>query len=202
MTDDSSARVTRALLDYRSIWTTHDLVELSQAPAADVRRIIDELRTRSLVERGRGGIIAVPDWFLLLTHWAATPTAGRSSRWKGTDLFAQLATSPIRYAVTGTHAAAFWTATPTTAPAVVYTPDHEAAATAWHLTPAPTGNVVLVEPPTDAVYLRRRSTPTGLRLAAPAQVLADLLSESNGTPTPTTQALANWMHNHLFEWRY
>ncbi|WP_202875492.1 hypothetical protein, partial [Kribbella albertanoniae] len=68
--------------------------------------------------------------------------------------------------------------------------------------PTPTGNVVLAEPPIDVVYLRRRSTPTGLRLAAPAQVLADLLSNANGNPTPTSTRLYHWMHNHLYEWRY
>ncbi|GAA1665254.1 hypothetical protein GCM10009745_03930 [Kribbella yunnanensis] len=204
--EESSARVIRALLDYRSIWTTHDLVELSQAPSVDVRRIIDDLQAESLIERRRGGIIAVPDWSLLLSRWAANSpvlTTSQLSRWKAPkDLFDRLATSPLKYALTSEHAAAFWTATPTANNALIYTPDAQSAATAWRLTPAPRGDIVLAEPPLDVVYLRRRSTPTGLRLAAPAQVLADLLSTSNGRPTPVSTNLTNWMHAHLFEWRY
>ncbi|MET7277697.1 hypothetical protein ABZS29_05635 [Kribbella sp. NPDC005582] len=204
MTDDSTARVIRALLDYRSIWTTHDLVELSQASAPEVRRIVDDLQSQSLVDRRRGGIIGVPDWASLLTRWATTnPLPTSTTRWHAPDdLFDRLATNPLKYAVTGAHAAAFWTATPTTDDVVIYTPDAQTAATAWDLTLSPTGTVLLTEPPTDVVYLRRRSTPTGLRLAAPAQVLADLLTTTNGLPTPTTDALFLWMHTHLFEWRY
>ncbi len=204
--EESAARVIRALLDYRSIWTTHDLVELSQAPASEVRRVVDDLQSQSLVDRRRGGIIGVPDWSLLLSRWATNsplPTTSQLSRWKApADFFDRIAASPLKYALTGEHAAAFWTTTPADNDVLIYTPDAQAAATAWNLTPTPTGTVVLAEPPIDVVYLRRRSTPTGLRLAAPAQVLADLLSKTNGNPTPPSTHLYNWMHNHLYEWRY
>jgi len=204
--DESAARVIRALLDYGSIWTTHDLVELSKAPAADVRRIIDDLRSRSLVERRRGGIIAVPDWSDLLARWAAgspAPTTGNVTRWNPTgslkDLFAQLATSPLKYALTGTHAAAFWTSTPAEDAPIIYTPDPQAAAMAWDFTPSPAGAVLLVEPLIDVVYIRRRSTPAGLRLAAPTQVLADLLAARDGTHANHLHA---WMRQHIQHWRY
>ncbi|TDD47172.1 hypothetical protein E1263_35045, partial [Kribbella antibiotica] len=151
---ESPARVVRALVDYRSIWTTHDLVDLSQAPGPDVRRIVDDLQAQSLVERRRGGIIAVPDWALLVTRWATEPTPSQLSRWQAPeDLLDRIATSPLRYALTGTHAAAFWTAAPTNDAPTIYTPDAQTAATAWDLIPAPTGNLVLAEPATDVPYL-------------------------------------------------
>ncbi|TDC23860.1 hypothetical protein, partial [Kribbella albertanoniae] len=130
--EESAARVIRALLDYRSIWTTHDLVELSQAPASEVRRVVDDLQSQSLVDRRRGGIIGVPDWSLLLSRWAAStplPTTSQLSRWKApNNFFDRIADSPLKYALTGEHAAAFWTTTPADADTLIYTPEAQAAA--------------------------------------------------------------------------
>jgi len=206
--DESLSRVIRALVDYRCLWTTHDLVELSQVATPDVRRIIEDLRSKSLVSRGRGGIIAVPNWAPLLAHWSAGqsfPETSRS-RWKVSDsfddLFDRIAATSLKYALTGIHAVSAWTAVEPAGDVVLHTSDAQAAATAWALVPAETGDVVLAESETDVVYLRRRSTPSGLRLAAPAQVLADLLRQTAQTSRTAADSLLSWMQTDERLWRY
>jgi len=66
---DAAARVIRALLDFRSLWTTHDLVTTSGVPAPSVRRIIDALDQEDLVERRAPGVVTVPSWLALLRRW-------------------------------------------------------------------------------------------------------------------------------------
>jgi hypothetical protein len=83
----------------------------------------------------------------------------------------------------------------------IYTPNSHAAAEAWNLIPAGPGDVVLATPSADVVYTRPRKTPTGLRLAAPAQVLTDLLTGTAPSPT-AAHPLQTWMQQNEFEWRY
>jgi hypothetical protein len=84
---------------------------------------------------------------------------------------------------------------------VIYTPDVHRAAADWDLTPATGRSVVLVESRADLFYTRTRKTDSGLRLAAPSQVLADLLT---GAARSTTGAdsLTHWMLEHELDWRY
>jgi hypothetical protein len=71
----------------------------------------------------------------------------------------------------------------------------------WNLVPARTKSIVLAEPTTDLVYTRTRKTSTNLRLAAPTQVLADVLTGAAKSPT-AADPLLNWMLQHEREWRY
>ncbi|MBB6564712.1 hypothetical protein HPO96_19380 [Kribbella sandramycini] len=216
-TEEASARVVRALLDYRSIWTTHDLVEFSQVPTPAVRAILNTLEAETLIDRRRGGIVAVPDWPFLLSWWATTaPLAAtnKTSYWQTTGtirrLFGHIAATSTKHALSGVHAAGFSTASTPDLEPVIYTPDAQAAATAWALAPVETDEpasrrdrVVLIETTTDVVYLRRRGSSSGVRVAAPTQVLADL-SQADATPEEEAAAkrLLAWMQAHELTWRY
>jgi hypothetical protein len=84
---------------------------------------------------------------------------------------------------------------------VIYTPDAQVAATVWELVPATSKSIVLAETTQDIVYTRARKTDTGLRLAAPAQVLSDLLTGAAASPR-AAEPLTGWMQDHELEWRY
>jgi len=71
----------------------------------------------------------------------------------------------------------------------------------WELVPARTKTIVLAEPPADVVYTRTRKTDTGLRLAAPTQVLADLMTGAAKSPA-AADPLLTWMLRHELDWRY
>ncbi|MER7248469.1 hypothetical protein [Kribbella sp. NPDC000426] len=205
---DAAAHVIRALLDFRSLWTTHDLVATSGVPAPSVRRIIDALDQDDLVERRAPGVVTVPSWLALVRRWSRDFRFAQTNQhtyWRpnlGTDQFLdRIPTSSIRHAVTGTAAARHWSPETLTGRTVIYTPDAQAAATAWDLIPSKTRLVVLAEPTTDVVFTRSRKTSTGLRLAAPAQVLVDLLTGAT-IPRRAADPLTRWMQEHELEWRY
>ncbi|WP_432882396.1 hypothetical protein ACQPYH_39440 [Kribbella sp. CA-245084] len=208
---DAAARVIRALLDFRSLWTTHDLVTTSGMPAQSVRRIIDALDQEDLVERRAPGVVTVPSWLALVRRWNEDFRFTRNTHltyWRtkpGTPpLLDRIPSTPIRHAVTGTTAAHHWSPETPVGRTVIYTPDAQAAATLWELVPTETRykSVVLAEPESDVVYTRSRKTPTGLRLAAPAQVVADLLTGAATSRTSTAAPLTQWMQQNELEWRY
>ncbi|MFI5690504.1 MarR family transcriptional regulator [Kribbella sp. NPDC051586] len=205
---DKAALVIRALLDFRSLWTTHDLVTTSGVPAQSVRRIVDRLEQEELVERRAPGVVTVPGWLALLRRWNEDFRFTRTTRltyWRtkpgARPVLDRIPTTPIRHALTGTQAARHWSPETPSGPTVIYTPDAQAAAIAWELVPAKTGSIVLAEPAADVVYTRARKTSTGLRLAAPSQVLADLLTGAATSPR-AADPLSQWMQEHELDWRY
>ena len=73
-------------------------------------------------------------------------------------------------------------------------------AQALGLEPADSGaNVLLVEP-ADAVAFERTRTVGGLELAAPSQVVADLLTGPGRGPAEA-EALLEWLRGNPEEWR-
>ena len=204
---DAASLVIRALLDFRSLWTTHDLVTTSGVPAKTVRRVVNRLEREELVERQAPGVIAVPSWLTLLRRWNQDVRFSRDVRltyWRckhgAQPLLDRVATTPVRHAVSGTYAAQLWAPETPVGPTVIYTPDARAAATVWELVPARGRAIILAEPSGDVVYTRSRKTDSGLRLAAPAQVLADLLT--GAASAPAAEPLTHWMLQHELEWRY
>jgi|1185.fasta_scaffold35320_2 hypothetical protein len=209
LADGSAARVIRALLDFRCVWTTHDLVTISELPAQTVRKVIGCLENEALVQRTGPGVVLVPSWLALLRRWSQDARFGREAqvtRWRSKGgvqaLLTRLPTTPVSYTISGIAAAQQWVPrTPAGGPTIIYTPDAQVAATAWELVPATTSSIVLAEPASDVVFVRPRKTPTGLRMAAPAQVLADLLTGAGRSPSAADQ-LSSWMLSNELQWRY
>ncbi|TCC20154.1 hypothetical protein [Kribbella speibonae] len=207
LASDAASLIFRALLDFRTLWTTHDLVTTAGVPAQTVRRVVNLLEREELVERRAPGVIGVPSWLGLLRRWNEEVRFGRDVRltyWRtkhgAKPLLERVATTPVRHAVSGACAAQMWAPATPAGPTVIYTPDARAAAMVWELVPARSKSIILAEPSGDVVYTRSRKTDSGLRLAAPAQVLADLLTgaASAGADEPLT----HWMLQHELEWRY
>ncbi|MFF0265101.1 hypothetical protein [Kribbella sp. NPDC004536] len=204
----TAALVIRALLDFRSLWTTHDLVTTTGIPAPLVRRVINRLEQDTLVRREAPGVVAVPDWLDLLYRWnqdSRFSTEVRTTYWRSKrgvqGLLDRIPGTSVRYALSGTHAAQRWAPQTPNGPTVIYTPDAQLAATTWELVPAKTKSIVLAEPAADVVYIRARKTTDGLRLAAPSQVLSDLLTGAASSRN-AGEPLTRWMQENEFEWRY
>ncbi|TDW87945.1 hypothetical protein EV137_6030 [Kribbella pratensis] len=204
---DAASLIIRALLDFRSLWTTHDLVTTTGVPAQTIRRVVNRLEREELVERQAPGVIAVPSWLTLLRRWNEEVRFSRDVRvtyWRSKHgaqpLLDRVAATPVRHAVSGAHAARVWVPETPAGPTVIYTPDARAAATVWELVPARGRAIILAEPSGDVVYTRSRKTDSGIRLAAPAQVLADLLT--GAASAGAAEPLTHWMLEHELEWRY
>lgn len=208
LADEAATLIIRALLDFRTLWTTHDLVTTTGLPAPTIRKVVTHLEEEKLVRRQGPGVIAVPDWLTLLRGWSKDFRFNRQAQlthWRSKHrtppLLDRIPTTSIRHALTGALAAQHWAPDTPTGPPVIYTPDVQLAATVWELVPARTTSIVLAQSSADVVYTRTRKTDTGLRLAAPAQVLADALTgapRSRAAITPLT----NWMLSHELDWRY
>lgn len=208
LSSDVAAPIIRALLDFRTLWTTHDLVTTSGVTAPSVRRVIGQLEREDLVERKAPGVFAVPSWLALLHRWNQDFAFSRNpwlSYWRSKHdlqtLLDRIPGTSVRHAVSGTAAAQRWAPDTPAGPTVIYTPDARSAAALWELVPSRNKTIVLAQPPTELPYTRTRKLESGLRLAAPTQVLSDLLTGAAKSPT-AAEPLTHWMLQHELEWRY
>ncbi|GAA2420508.1 hypothetical protein GCM10010191_34680 [Actinomadura vinacea] len=203
-----AARVVRALIDYDVSWPIRSLVDVSGVSTGSVYRVIKFLEGEGLVTRGGSGAVTVPDWAALLRRWSKDygfVRNGHVTRWiapRGLpDLVSRAGESSVRYAVTGTLAAAEWAPHAPARSAMIYAADAEEAARAWGLRPAETGvNVIVAEPRIDVVFARTIVARTGATTAAPAQVAVDLMTGPGRGPSEAEE-LVEWMTHHESAWR-
>ncbi len=109
--------------------------------------------------------------------------------------------SPGRYAVTGSIAAAQWAAYAPARLAMIYVADNQEAAAGWGLRPAEAGaNVVLAEPKFEVVFERSMTNSDGITIAAPSQVVVDLMTGPGRNPSEAEELL-EWMRRNEQSWR-
>lgn len=214
-----AARVVRALVDFDRTWRMRDLIETSGASTGAAYRVIEYLESEGLVERDgtRAARVTVTDWVRMLRAWSADyefVRDNRITRWiapRGVggllDRIAEGSTSrtpvqPFRYAITGSIAAAEWAAYAPAALAAIYVTNAEAAGQAWGLRPTDaSANTLLAEPGNDVMLERSWTNKAGLQVAAPAQVVVDLLTGPGRNPSEG-EALLSWMKQNENVWRH
>ncbi|MFD7021222.1 hypothetical protein [Promicromonospora sukumoe] len=196
---EPAARVVRALLDHPGPWRIRRLVDVSGASTGSVYRVVDFLESESIVTRGSGGELSLPDWAMLLRRWSQDYQFARANtvtRWvapRGVENFLSRVRdgSEDRYAVTGSVAANAWAPYAPARSAMVYAAEPRRAAEEWGLRETDTGaNVILAEPVFE-VLTERTMMVDGLVLAAPTQVAADLLTGPGRSPSEA-EALIEW----------
>lgn len=107
----------------------------------------------------------------------------------------------LRYAVTGSIAAAEWAAYAPARLAMIYVTDAAAAAEAWDLRPADAGaNVMLAQPKYDVVFERSSTNNENVTVAAPSQVVVDLMTGPGRNPSEAEELL-EWMKRNESSWR-
>lgn len=203
-----AAKVVRTLTDIPGDWAITELIEVSGASTGATYRVVDVLESEGLVHRSARGVISVPNWADLLRRWGRDYGFVRSndvSQWiapRGLDHLRQrISSSHVRYAVTGTLAAAQWAAYAPARSAMLYVVDSRTAAEEWDLRSADGGaNVMLAEPKSEVPFVRTVSTTKGLTLAAPAQVVVDLMTGPGRSPSEAEELLS-WMVANEQSWR-
>lgn len=203
----ASARVVRAVCDFRPPYGVRDLAARTDTAPASVSRVLGLLDREGLVERTRRGQVLDANWAKILRRWAEDydlVASNRTSTWlapRGLDrVLGRLARQRPRYAVTGSFAAA--RLAPVAAPRLLtlFVDDAAEAARRLDLRPAEAGANVLLAEPGDPVVFDRTIDRDGLRLAGPSQIAADLLT-SPGRGPAEAEALLGWMKDHEDAWR-
>ncbi len=206
---EPAAKVVRSLLDFPRSWSVRDLVGASGASTGSVYRVLEFLQSEGLVARDAGGRWLVDDWSPLLRRWSVDyqlSNASRVTRWiavRGIDAFLDSLRSKDvgNYVLTGSVAAGAWAPYAPARLASVYVDDADTAAQQWGLRATDVGaNVLLAEPRYEVVRQRSIDALDGLRVAAPTQVAADLMSGPGRAPSEA-EALIDWMARNEQSWR-
>jgi len=206
---EPAAEVVRALVDFPSSWSVRDLVGVSRASTGSVYRVLEFLASEDLIARDADGRWLVNDWRPMLRRWSVDyqlSNASSVSRWiavRGIDTFLDsLRHNDIgNYVVTGSVAAGAWAPYAPARLASVYVDDAATVAQQWDLRPTDSGaNVLLAEPHYGVVRERSIEALGGLRVAAPTQVAADLMSGPGRAPSEA-EALIDWMARNEQSWR-
>lgn len=202
------ARVVRALVDYEPPFSVPRLIELSGASTGATYRVVEFLEQEALITRTPRGPIDAVRWPELLRRWSQDYGFTRSNRVRSflsprgvTALTTGLAMlSDVRYAVTGSIAAAQWAPYAPAAAAMIYTDDTDRLAELLNLRPVDSGaNVMIATAAYDAVFDRAENTD-GITVVAPSQAVVDLLTGPGRSPAEA-QALLEWMEQHVQQWR-
>lgn len=203
-----AAKIARAVADFAGPWTMRQLIDVSGVSTGATYRVVDYLQRGGLAFRDDNGAVLVPDWAAVLRRWSDDYGFVRSNpitRWiapRGLpDLMSKAAQTAGGYAVTGTLAAEEWAASAPARSAMIYTSDAAKMAEQWGLRSADAGaNVMLAEPEIDVVFARTLTNQEGVTIAAPTQVVVDLLTGPGRAPSEGEDLLA-WMQRNEGSWR-
>lgn len=204
-----AARIVRTLVDFRSPLGVRQIAEIAQTDAGNVSRLLEMLEKEDLVGRSpRGGVDAV-DWEGLLRRWTRDYSLMQSNAYstyldpRGLDsLLSRLRAlqGEMRYAISGSLAAARLAPVAPARLAVAFVDDAAATAAALGLVESEVGaNVMLLEPKGDFVFERTR-VDEGLVYVAPSQVVVDLMTGSGRNPAEA-DAVLEWMRRDEDAWR-
>ena len=205
-----AARIVRAVTDFAGPWAIREIIEVAKVSTGATYRVVDYLEREGLANRDESGLVNVPDWARLLRQWSddyGFVRNSRTTRWiapRGVpDLMERIASasSPSQYAVTGTLAAAQWAAYAPARLAMIYVENAAEAADTWGLRAADAGaNAILAEPEIDVVFERTKETVGGAIVAAPTQVVVDLMTGPGRSPSEAEELLT-WMKKNEQSWR-
>jgi hypothetical protein len=204
----SAARVIRALVDFSPPMSVPRLIERSGASTGAVYRVVDFLERQDLLEREPRKPITRVEWRQILERWSRdydlnlAEAEARLLEPRGIASVRERlgGVGDINYVLTGSSAAAYFEEYAQTRLAMVYTDEPDRLAERLDLRPVETGaNVLLVRPRGEVVYERAQERD-GVRVAAPSQIAADLLSGPGREPAEA-QALLDWMERNESAWR-
>jgi len=202
-----AGRLVRALCDVRPPTGLRALARRAGVDAGYASRVVDLLDRDTLITRTARGPITSVDWPALLRRWGEdySPFQRPGAAWylaaRGLGAVTKgLAGLRLRYAISGSWAAAQFAPIAPTRLFLCYADDVAALAQELELRPADTAaNVVLVTPRDPVVY-ERTAQRRGLTVAALSQVAVDLLTSPGRGPNEG-EALIDWMRDHESIWR-
>jgi hypothetical protein len=202
-----AGRLVRALCDFRSPLGLRELAKRAGVDPGYASRIVDFLNREALVTRTTRGPVTSVDWQGLLRRWSQeySPLRRRGATMylapRGIpSVLEKLKSTPKRFAVTGSWAAA--QVAPVAPPRLlqVYVDKPAAIDNELDLRPADAGANVALLTPLDTVVYERTSKKNGITIAALSQVAADLLTSPGRGPNEA-EALMEWMRDNEDAWR-
>jgi hypothetical protein len=204
----AAARVVRALVDFTPPFGVPDLTKKSGSSTGVAYRVVEFLEEQGLLEREPRGPITSVRWRDLLERWSRDYGFAQSNtvetflepRGLGA-LFDRLAKAPdFEYVVTGSVAAERFAPYAPARLATLYVRNLDEAASVLGLRPTSVGaNVALAVGDYDVVFERAKLLG-GLRVAAPSQVVVDLMTGPGRNPSEA-EALLDWMEADERLWR-
>ena len=197
----ASGRALRALVDLPTPFGVRDVAGRAAVPLGSLARTLDLLDREGLVERGPRGDVRQLDWERAVRRWAQDYGVARSNRVgyythpDGPDAFAPTLLQPKRpYAMSGRRGAEHLLGRPRRSAMVLYVEDLDLAAERLGLDLADEGSDVVLAEGYDPVVFDRPLLRDGFRIAAPAQLAADLLTLPGAGAMGAEEVLA-WMRS-------
>lgn len=204
-----TAQIVRTLADVRSPLGVRQIAEIVGTDPGNVSRVLDLLEREDLLQRSPQGGVQEVNWSELLRAWSRDYSLTGTNKYftyvdpRGLSNFLnrlQSLPSGMRYAVTGSLAAARLAPVAPARLGVAFVDDAPTVAEALGLRPADAGaNVMLLEPKGDFVF-DRSGIDEGVRYVAPSQAVADLITGSGRNPAEADELL-DWMRRNESAWR-
>lgn len=204
-----AGQVVRALVDVGPPYQVAQVAAVAQVSTGYCSRVLQALDDDALITRGRRGLVTEVQWEDLLRRRAQAVrdlfdparTSGYISRNGVAKTLTDLAAIRLRYAVTGSFAAARLSAVTAPRGLVVYNDHPTGLAAALELIPSDEGaDVRIIEPASPGVYQRATLDDNGIRWVAPSQTVIDCLAGTGRMPNEGDAVLV-WMREHEHDWR-
>lgn len=202
-----AGRALRAIVDFRPPYGVRELAARAGVSPATLARVIDLLTRDALVTRDPRGRVTDVDWAGCVRRWSDDyefTTSNQTTAFLAprglADIASKLADANWKYAITGSLAAQFFSPIAPARLGMVYVDDLDRAIRSLDLREVDSGANVLLAEPFDPVVYDRSTERDGLTVAAPTQVVADLLTGSGRMPSEGDELLA-WMKVNEREWR-
>ncbi len=203
----SAARVVRAICDFKPPFGIRELADRCGASPAVVSKVFTLLDAEDLIKRDSRKPVTSVDWPGVLDRWTQDYGFSKSNivrthiepRGLGA-LIEKLKVSRLNYALTGDLAVSHLVQEAPARNVALYVDDVVKARKQLDLTETEVGANVLIAEPFDNVVFVRSVTNDGLKLVAPSQAAADLLTGPGRSPS-VGEALISWMKEHENEWR-
>lgn len=204
----AAGRVIRSLADFTPPYSVTQVAELADVSAGYCSRTLQALEREALIRRDNRGTVETVDWPAILRrrgNAVALFDKGRTKSYiarTGVErtLEAFSTVDDLKYAVTGSFAAARIKAVTAPVGLAIYSSEPEALVSALNLLPAERGaDVQIVRPADDGVY-KGCSVEAGVRWVAPSQVVLDCLGGTGRMPQEG-EAVLEWMTEHEGAWR-
>jgi hypothetical protein len=203
-----TGRVVRFLCETQTPLKVRRIAAETNVHPGNVSRILDLLSREKIVERDRGGSVSHVDWEALIRRWSTDLRKDRRDESflepHGLAAFTSRLAVPawdLEYSVTGAFAAAELVPVAVPVSIDVYVEDIEEARAAFALRRSErVGNVRLIKAFDGVVFRNTLSSPTGVVLAAPDQVAADLITLPRRSADEYA-AFVEWMKLNEPVWR-
>lgn len=202
----TAVKLVRALADFPPPFSVPELAKRSGASVGATYRMVEFLEREGLLTREPRSPITEVDWRGILERRGVDMGASETERMslylepRGIpELLTKLRSSQGRYVLTGSLAAGYYDEIVPPRLAMLYADPVEPLIGELGLRPSPSGNV-LVGAPTDPVVFERSEIMARLRVAAPSQVVLDLLAGPGRGPSEA-EMLLDWMERNPDAWR-